>query len=159
MGTKHHRLPRESYRGRISAAFTLCITGRKPFFIDANIVRIFVEFLRGVAEKHTFQAIYCFMPDHSHLILLGTSDESDVLRGVEVFKQVTGFWLRAHGAETKWEKSFHDRIIRLHELGTIIRYILDNPVRKGLISNWREYPFTGAVGLDLEKFLQELGPD
>jgi len=45
------------------------------------------------------------------------------------------------------------------ELGPHVRYVLDNPVRKGLVREWREYEFTGAIGMDLETFLQEMGPD
>ena len=44
------------------------------------------------------------------------------------------------------------------ELAATVRYVLDNPVRAGLASYWFEYPYTGAIGLDLPAFLDELGP-
>jgi hypothetical protein len=99
------------------------------------------------------------MPDDLHLISLGQADRSDVLRGIEEFKQISGYWLETHHAQVHWQKSFYDRIIRAREIGICLRYLLDNPVRRGLVSHWREYPSIGAIGLDLETFLQELGPD
>ena len=116
-------------------------------------------FLRQVADRHTFWVIYCFMPDHAHLIFMGRAGDSDILQGVEDFKQSSGYWLESNYFLTSWQKSFHDRIIRARELGLGVRYALDNPVREGLVSHWREYPFLGAIGLDLETFLEELGPD
>jgi len=71
MGAKHHRLPREHYQGRVWAAFTLCVEARKKFFVESETVNIFATFLQQVAEKYDFRAIYCFMPDHLHLISLG----------------------------------------------------------------------------------------
>lgn len=31
-----------------------------------------------------------------------------------------------------------------------IIYILDNPVRKGLVSDWKDYPFKGSLDFSLE---------
>ena len=33
------------------------------------------------------------------------------------------------------------------------KYILDNPVRKGLVLSWQEYPFKGSIGCRLEDVL------
>src|SRR2546422_1624211 len=128
MGTQHHRLPQEHYQGRVWAAFTLCVENRPPFFRNARTVQVFVEFLKQVAEKHDFRAIYCFMPDHLHLISLGRTQDSDVLRGVEEFKQTSGYWLESRYPLVRWQKSFHDRIIRARELGIKVRYVLDRDI-------------------------------
>jgi hypothetical protein len=39
------------------------------------------------------------------------------------------------------------------DIAAQVRYILDNPVRKGLVSSWEEYPFRGSIGCDLENIL------
>ena len=134
----------------------MCLEGRHVFFTTLPVVRVFVDFLGRVAERQLFSAIYCFMPDHVHLIFMGRHDGADLLRGAEDFKQASGYWLGCHHSGLKWQKSFHDRIIRTLELPTKVRYVLDNPVREGLAGNWREYPFTGAIGMDLEILLEEL---
>ncbi len=159
MGTKYHRLRREFYQGSISVAFTLCVAGRKQLFTSAGIVGLFVPFLKEVVERHHFHAIYCFMPDHLHLISIGIDEKSDHLRGVEDFKQLSGYWLKSRLPLFQWQKSFYDRVLRQTELGTQVRYVIDNPVRKRLVREWRDYPFIGSIGLDLEEFLNDLAPD
>ena len=125
------------------------------FFAALEVLHVFVDFLRKVAEKYEFRAIYCFMPDHAHLILLGSSDTADLLRGVEQLKQATGYYLSKSHNGIRWQKSFYDRIIRQDELHSHVAYVLDNPVRWGLVTDWRTYPFIGAIGLDLEEFLKD----
>jgi hypothetical protein len=50
-----------------------------------------------------------------------------------------------------WQKDFFDHILRKDEsLPSVIRYILENPVRKGLVSDWRDYTFKGAIGCNLD---------
>jgi REP element-mobilizing transposase RayT len=159
MGTNHHRLPREHYQGRVWASFTLCVEERKRPFVRIEIVGVFVDFLKQVAHKCDFRAIYCFMPDHAHIVSMGNGDDSDILLGIERFKQTTGYWLKRHYPGVCWQAGFYNLIIRSRQLGQVVRYVLDNPVRAGLVTDWREYPFIGAVGLELETSLQELGPD
>jgi hypothetical protein len=75
--------------------------------------------------------------------------ERCIWRSIVDFKQQTGLWLSRH-ATARWQKDFFDHIIHADEdLAAQIRYVANNPVRKGLASDWRSYPFTGAIGCDL----------
>lgn len=57
----------------------------------------------------------------------------------------------------RWQKDFYDRIIRSdRELAEQLRYLADNPVRKGLVSHWSQYPFTGAIGIDLHNVMDAM---
>jgi len=62
-----------------------------------------------------FNAIYCFMPDHLHVIAMGQSDQSDVLQAIGRFKQTSGYCMRKQNSEFSWQKGFHDRVIRERE--------------------------------------------
>ena len=74
------------------------------------------------------------MPDHLHIIVVGTQQEANLLKFVRHYKQKTGFWMSKNEPDVSWQKSFFDHIIRKDEdLMAVIRYILDNPVRKGLV--------------------------
>ena len=45
-----------------------------------------------------------------------------------------------------WQSRFHDKVVRKNEdLHSIGQYILDNPVRKGLVSKWEDYVFLGII--------------
>jgi REP element-mobilizing transposase RayT len=106
MGTAHHRLPRDRYKGRVWASFTLCVQDRGQLFTISRVIRAFGDFLREVAENRFFNAVFCFMPDHLHLILMGTHDASDLILGVEEFKQRTGHWLGTNYPEFSGRRAF-----------------------------------------------------
>ena len=155
---KRHRLPKEFYKGEISVAFTLCLKENVAagFSLrEPEIVNIFIDILTSVAAKEScIVPVYCFMPDHQHLILTGTHGDSDILKTIASYKQRTGFWMTVNKPKMKWQKNFYDHVIRTHEeIVNQVRYILDNPVRKGLVSSWQEYPFKGSIGCKLEDIL------
>ncbi len=112
--------------------------------------------LRQACEKEGFTlAAYCFMPDHAHL-LVQTETESDLVRLIHRFKQETGWWFRTRGEAgglkasptspgarpRLWQKSYYDHVLRRdEELSEVIRYILENPVRAGLVASCDDYPY------------------
>src|SRR3989338_4517506 len=152
---RKHRLPKEFYQGEISVAFTLCLKGDVPAFINPEIVDAFTNILTSVVTKEAcIVPVYCFMPDHQHLIITGVQDNSDIWKTIVSYKQKTGLLMSANKPEIKWQKDFYDHVIRTHEdIAAQVRYILDNPVRKGLVSTWREYLFKGSIGCKMEDVL------
>jgi REP element-mobilizing transposase RayT len=155
---KRHRLTKEFYKGEISVAFTLCIKNDvAPGFSlsEPEIVNCFTEILIPTINKEScIVPVYCFMPDHQHLIITGTRGESDIWKVIVSYKQKTGFWMSKNKPEIRWQKDFYDHIIRVNkDVATQVRYILDNPVRKGLASSWEDYPFKGSIGCELEDIL------
>lgn len=154
---KRHRLPRDCYRGRVIVAFTACVDERHTPFLDARVVDHFRDLLGKASEKNLCHVlIFCFMPDHLHVILHGRDDASDTWRAMVDFKQQTGFWFGRNRPQDAWQKDFYDHIIRADEdLGAQIRYIADNPVRWGLVSVWSDYAFTGAIGIELNQVLAD----
>ena len=89
------------------------------------------------------------MPDHVHLILIPLIDETrrEVISLVEIMRAIKGAsahlinrQLRRHGAV--WQEESFDRVLRSSErLDEKMSYILQNPVRKGLVDDWRKYPW------------------
>jgi REP element-mobilizing transposase RayT len=87
------------------------------------------------------------MPDHVHVILTPLTDESrrTLISLVEIMKAIKGASAHAinrhagnHGAI--WQEESFDRVVRSSEnLDAKIAYILENPVRSGLVRDWREY--------------------
>ena len=60
----------------------------------------------------------------------------------------------AKSRETKlWQPSYYDHVLRNEDdtLATA-RYIFENPVRKNLVTHYREYQFMGSFELDIEDF-------
>ena len=152
---KKHRLPKEFYQGKIAGAFTLCVKGNFSFLENPQITEICIKILGETASlSGCIVLVYCFTPDHIHLVLFGIKDAADLWEAVVRFKQKTGFYLKKQCCQFQWQKDFYDHIIRQNEnLITQIRYILDNPVRKGLVNNWNDYPFKRSIGIELEDVL------
>jgi putative transposase len=144
---RKHRLPDELYRGMIVGAFTLCIKDRFAAFTSNDIYRTLEEILVSVLQKYQCSAdVYLFMPDHCHLLLRGTGEDSDVLKTVKMFKQQSGYWFSKHQPEIRWQKDFYDHIVRRNEdVLKQVRYILNNPLRAGLVDDWKAYPFVGST--------------
>jgi len=94
--------------------------------------------------------IFLFMPDHCHLLIQGKTNNSDLLGFMKDFKQRSGYWLSKRSLKaattSKWQKDFYDHIMRQDEdINEQIKYILENPIRKGLVDDWKEYPFEGST--------------
>lgn len=153
---KKHRLPRPAYQGEVLVAFTACAAHRNPGLATTSIVRRCVAFLAEAAQHHHCMVpIYCFMPDHLHVMLWGRSAEADTWRAMVRFKQRSGYWLSQSGQSIRWQKDFYDHILRPHEDGRRhVRYIAENPVRASLVDRWDRYPFLGAIDHDLEAIIQ-----
>ena len=94
------------------------------------------------------------MPDHQHLIISGKNADSDLWKTVGIYKQRSGFWLSENNSILGWQKDFYDHIIRRNQdVTALVRFILDNPVRKGLAQSWEEYRFKGSIGCKLKDVL------
>ncbi len=84
------------------------------------------------------------MPDHVHLLLSLDGCGKAVWGYVGIWK---GLWTRRLAMKKGspfWQRTFYDHWIRSHEGREYAAYIVGNPVRKGLVRDWREYPFTRA---------------
>jgi putative transposase len=86
------------------------------------------------------------MPNHLHaLIGIGDADRT-LSQIVGSFKSVSTriYWDRYQGR--LWQRQFFDHIIRNEsEHFETVEYVRLNPVRKGLVSNWEDWPYTGGL--------------
>jgi putative transposase len=153
------RLPRLKdfdYRGRHAYFLTFCTYKRKLAFRDASIASMAVEQILRAAKRFEFDVLaYCVMPDHTHLLVHGQSDRSDLRRFVKRAKQSSG-QIYARGAkEALWQDSYYDHVVRPEEnLTGIACYIIQNPVRAGLAISPLEYPYLGSNAWSLEELLK-----
>lgn len=87
------------------------------------------------------------MPDHAHLILTPLVDErrQQIFSLIEITRTIKGVSARAinqrlgrHGVV--WQEESLDHVLRSSEgLDAKVDYVLQNPVRAGLVTDWREY--------------------
>lgn len=130
-------------------AYTLRIKSGQSEFYTPGVIQSCIEIAKMICSQNRVQAIYCFMPDHLHIVLRGQSPDSDLWKAIVDFKQRTGYWFGKNQPQIKWQKDFYDHILRKAEhMGDVFAYLMANPVVKGTASDWQEYPYKGAIGLD-----------
>src|SRR5437867_3871325 len=151
---KKHRLNPDLYSGLSMVSFTLCIGGRKKVLFGEKIFRELEMILISCLNKYNCKAlVYLFMSDHCHLLLQGELDNSNILDAVKAFKQKSGYYFSTKNFELEWQKDFYDHIIRNDEdVNQQIIYILYNPVRKGIVKEWKDYLFKGSMVYNLDEW-------
>lgn len=149
------RLSGFAYSGAHRYFLTICTHARRPTFAwPAAVDEVHGQLVRTSRSRRVAVIAYCYMPDHLHLLVHGRDPEADVLRWIQLFKQGSGFHWKTHTGEPLWQRSFFDRVLRdAEETPVVARYILMNPVRKGLCAHPREYPYLGSLTHDVESLI------
>ena len=151
------RLPGFDYAGFNRYFITICCDKRLPVFLDIELGRFIIAQLLIIAQRFGFEVIaYCVMPDHIHFLLAGKGDDSSLLPCLKQYKQITGYnWKHDRKHRTRlWQEGYFDRILRDDDPSEgVIRYILENPVRAGLVDDARAYPLIGADKYDIDDLL------
>ncbi len=146
-----HRLHKDVYLGE-TCSFTCCIKNRAALFRKKEIVEQFTQLLIEATEKHHCEIVIAlFMPDHLHTLLQAKNHSSNPLKAMNLFKQTSGYWMSQNETNEKWQKSFYDHILRKDE--DVIKhviYILGNPVRAGLVENWKLHPYKHSTILNFD---------
>lgn len=88
---RKHRLPPQAYIGVHTVAFTACIRDHIPIFRHAAVVEVLSEYLLSWAHGCECEVVvYCFMPDHLHAMLRGTTETCSVKVAFDEFKRSAG---------------------------------------------------------------------
>jgi putative transposase len=145
------RLRSFDYAGPYAYFITCATYQKRPYFKTKEIVDVVLPVLRQSGEKNDFGIYaYCFMPDHLHILLVGEG-KSSLHRFMKTFKQESSFaFTRAH-AGLLWQRSYYDHVLRKEEeLEDVALYILNNPVRKRLVDDYKSYAFAGSFMFDIK---------
>ena len=122
---------------------------RKPLLSHTSLVMKLIDLLTEEAQGGQVRIYaYCFMPDHVHLLVSG----ADPRKFAQQYKgKSTRTYWETGGAGKLWQRGFYDHILRKEEdVKQLARYILGNPVRKGLVEDYRNYPFSGSLEFNKE---------
>ena len=142
---KQNRLNHDIYHGNRAYSLTICTDNRQKHFLNATTVTTCIDILRQISKPLFEIYAYCFMPDHLHLLIVAMQENVDLIRFIKDFKQQTGFHFKQESGSPLWQKSYYDHVLRKDEdLRTVARYILNNPVRAGLVKDFQEFHFMGS---------------
>jgi putative transposase len=146
------RLSGFDYRGLHRYFLTFCTYCRREHFRNSDVAAMVIRHFRRTARREGFVILaYCLMPDHAHLLVEGTTPQSDLRRFVKRTKQSSAqVYSRMHD-DRLWDEGYHDRIVREDtDVREIARYIVWNPVRGRLAATPTQYPYLGSDLLSIE---------
>jgi putative transposase len=87
---------------------------------------------------------FVIMPDHFHALITPAPDVS-LEKAMQFIKG--GFSFRLKSKHDVWMRSFNEsQILTKEKFMNGVRYIEENPVRRGLVSTPEAYPFSSATG-------------
>ena len=148
-----------SYRGFYRYFVTVCTRDRKPLFLEplharnvsAQVPRFFV--------RYGFEVIaYCLMPDHLHLLLEGTSPTANFREAMRQWKQQTAQIWKARTGQRLWQSGYYERVLRENDdTRAVVGYLLQNPVRAGLVRTAEEWPWTSSSRYSLTELAEHAG--
>jgi REP element-mobilizing transposase RayT len=146
------------YIGLHRIFFTMCTLDRRHSFEDHAIVEpAREELLRTSAEYSVEVTAYVFMPDHLHGLVSGLADDSDLLACMNVFRQRTGLAHKRQHVDRLWQEGYDDRFLREEEdTLTVAAYIVGNPLRAGLCTDIRDYPYIGSNRYTLKELIDAI---
>jgi putative transposase len=136
----------------------MCTFERRVHFTDASIVdAVRSELLRTASDYRVEIVAYCFMPDHVHVLIEGIAADSDLLKFTRMFRQRSGRFFRRQCGQYLWQEGFFDRFVRSEEATpTVVAYIIANPLRAGLCTDVRDYPFVGSGRFSLGELVDAI---
>ena len=141
-----HRLPRETYQGMGTVFFSFNIARRQPVLKATVAQQCMAALERVLPQYHARGDAFCFMPDHAHVLATGMLECSDVWQAIVELKWQTGRWFYERRLGFSWQRGFDARILQPDSsVDAVCEYILNNPVRLGLVEDWRVYPYSGRI--------------
>ena len=121
----------------------------RQIFLNDNVSRIFVESLLAYRKQNRYLLhAFVLMPEHFHVILTPAEDLT-LERAVQFIKGGSAKRIREERNLhfLVWQKGFTDHRIRDSEDHVIhVRYIEQNPVKRGLVASPRDYRWSSASG-------------
>jgi len=103
---------------------------------------------------HGDSCLLLHAPDHVHLLVEGESDASDVKRFISRAKQFSGFYYARSCGGRLWQRYGYEHVLRDGEsTRSVITYILENPLRAGLVGSVHEYPYLRSSRFGTEELI------
>lgn len=134
----------KKYLGRYDAWLDRCADG-PDWLKQESVAEIVTKKIQNLDRIRYYLLSYCIMPNHVHLLIDTTGNSCPLSETLRLIKGSTAREcnqiLGQSGAF--WYPESYDHVVRDdRELERIIRYILANPVKAGLVQEWRAWKFT-----------------
>ena len=141
---KRIRLPSETYRQGHVFSLTIATHDRYMWFErHEELAQVVQEtIIATAAERGSLLFAWCIMPEHLHTLV----QDDDAVDFVRLIKgRSVPAARRCERSRKLWQRSFFDHGLRREEsFEHAARYILENPVRAGLVEHAADYRWSGS---------------
>lgn len=120
-----------------------------PYWLsEPAVAQVVIDALYYQAQTAYDLVAYCIMSNHIHVVINTKEKETaerPLYRIIQSFKRHTArqanVLLQRQGEF--WQPESYDHVVRNEaELKRIIAYVLNNPIKTGLVENWQEWPYS-----------------
>lgn len=128
---------------------TFCTRDRRTLLANRLVHEAFSEYAeRGAAEFDVAVGRYVIMPDHIHLFVCGGAN-FDLGLWVRGLKRALSSAIPGMADGVKiWQPGFFDHLLRNSDsYADKWAYVLENPVRAGLVRTAGEWPYQGRIAV------------
>ena len=130
---------------------TTCTASRRALLANAAVDRILRQEFSAAADRYGWLVgRFTIMPDHLHVFCApgGGREATSLATFVGGLKQWSAKRIaKMLGVEAPiWQAEFFDHLLRSREsYADKWRYVVENPVRAGLVETSRDWPFAGEI--------------
>jgi len=116
---------------------------------EPAIAQLVADSMHYLDKKRYDLLAYCIMPNHNHVVFAPLLKDDGAHHSLSsIMQSLKGFTaykanqlLNRKGAF--WQDESYDHVVRDQaELERVIKYVLYNPVKAGLVQDWRDWPWT-----------------
>jgi REP element-mobilizing transposase RayT len=144
------------YVGFVTVFFTVTTKDNIAAFSDDGLASNAIEQLLQCGRQFNVEIpAYSLLPDHGHVLAIGTAIDTQPLAMVHRWKQLTGYRYRKETGHFLWQPGVWDRVLRDgDDVGETVEYTLLNPVQAGLVRDIADYKWSGSSRMSLSELAQ-----
>ena len=141
------RLSSEFYKGKAYVHWTFTTNSRATGWLNkAHQDELREALSHWLVRYHQCCPVFCLMPDHAHFVSIGLNQHAEQLALIREFSREWNKLLHP----IQLSKQAYDNVLREDDRAhdafpSLIHYILQNPVRKGLVTRWQDWPYSGTI--------------
>ena len=154
--SRSNRLPNYDYSKDRPIHVTICTDNKENIFgSEVNAETVVHELLKTAKDLKFRILCYCLMSDHLHVIVSPGESNVSLSKFLNIFKgRTTAVFKEKNDFKKIWQRSGFDHVIRTEEdLRAIIEYIMNNPVRKGIVEKVDDYPYSESFDIEIQKYM------
>ena len=142
------RLDPLAYTGRACVHWTMALEKRASGWLDDLMHARLREILLHVCARYSLACpAYCLMPDHAHFLIMGIGPDADQRPALRMLRRL---WTSLLPQGFEIQRQSYDHVLREEErvrgaFESVAHYILENPVRAGLVAGFSAWPYAGSI--------------